>query len=230
MFPSSLHLRLQQLETNISRVLQLLHEYEEELLDEDDPGKKSRYRRRIENLKKLKVEYEKEFTELQTQLGEQYPLQAKTIASQLQEIDNKIELLIDSQSTLSKVLMLHFSSREQAFLLPLIQQLDECESIDIQAFLEAVESNQISTEEAQLTLNETRYLLKEIQERGLVLPEANESISELINTPMVDAKHALKISIPLIPFILAYEGELGLGTEINLKEIWKRWKSNFSKN
>ena len=47
--------------------------------------------------------------------------------------------------------------------------------------------------------------------------------------PEIDAKHALKVSIPIIPFILAYEGELGLGTGIKLKEVWKNLKSKFGK-
>jgi hypothetical protein len=86
MIPSALNLRLQQLEENISRVLQLLNEYEAELLDEDDPGRKSKYRRRVESLKQQKVGYEEEFTDLQVQLANEYPLQTKTISSQLQKL------------------------------------------------------------------------------------------------------------------------------------------------
>jgi hypothetical protein len=56
MLPSVWHLRLQQLESNITKILKLLNEYEEELLNEGDPGIKSKYCRRIENLKQQKVE------------------------------------------------------------------------------------------------------------------------------------------------------------------------------
>jgi len=122
MIPSALNLRLQQLEENISRVLQLLNEYEAELLDEDDPGRKSKYRRRVESLKQQKAGYEEEFTDLQVQLANEYPLQTETISSQLQEIDNKIELLLDGQVSLSQVLMLHFNPKEQELLLPFTQK------------------------------------------------------------------------------------------------------------
>jgi hypothetical protein len=227
MIPSAFNLRLQQLEENISRVLQLVNEYEAELLDEDDPGRKSKYRRRVESLKQQKAGYEEEFTDLRVQLTNEYPLQTQIISSQLQEIDNKIELLLDNQTSLSQVLMLHFSPKEQELLLPFTEKLDEPDLINIQAFLEAVETDQASEEEVQLILSETRIFLKKVQEQNLALPAGKEAVSEIINYPTIDAKHALKVSIPIIPFILAYEGELGLGTGINLKETWQHWKTKF---
>jgi hypothetical protein len=230
MIPSALNLRWQQLEENISRVLQLLNEYEEELLDEDDPGRKNKYRRRVESLKQQKSGYEEEFAELQVQLAGEYPLQTENISSQLQEIDNKIDLLLDSQVSLSQALMLHFSPKEQELLLPFTQKLDGPELINIQAFLEVVETDQVSEREIQLMLTETRALLEKLQKQNLALPVGKEAVSEIINSPTIDAKHALKVSIPIIPFILAYEGELGLGTGINLKETWQHWKTKFIKS
>ncbi|NJL37397.1 MAG: hypothetical protein HC840_29535 [Leptolyngbyaceae cyanobacterium RM2_2_4] len=197
MIPSALNLRLQQLEENINRVLQLLNEYEAELLDEDDPGRKSKYRRRVESLKQQKVGYEEEFTDLQVQLANEYPLQTKTISSQLQEIDNKIELLLDGQVSLSQVLMLLFRTKVQELLLPFTQKLDEPELINIQAFLEVVETDQASEEDVQLMLTKTRSLLEKLQGQNLALPAGKEAVSEIINSPTIDAKHALKVSIPV---------------------------------
>ncbi|MBW4490597.1 MAG: hypothetical protein KME12_22695 [Trichocoleus desertorum ATA4-8-CV12] len=229
MLPSALNSRLKQLEDNITQVLKLLSEYEEELIDEDDPGRKRKYRRRVESLKQQKINYEEEFVELQAQLTVEHSSQTRTIVYQLQEIDNKIDLLLDSQASLSQALMLHFSPQEQELLLPITQQLDKSELIEMKAFLEAVDTNQASEEEVQLILSETRQLLKELQKRNLALPTNNEAVSEIINSPTIDAKHALKISIPVIPFILAYEGEIGLGTGINLKKAWQHCKSKFYK-
>jgi len=229
MLPSALNLRLQHLEKNIAQVLQLLNEYEEELLDEDDPGKKRKYRRRVESLKQQKASYEEEFAKLQVQLIDEHPLQAQNIFVQLRKIDDKIELLLDSQAILSRALLLHFNLEEQALLLPFTQHLDEPELVKMQAFLDAVDAEEVSEEEVQLMLTETRQLLKALKERNLALPAGNEAVVEMINAPTIDAKHALKVSIPIIPFILAYEGELGLGTGINLKETWERWKPKFYK-
>ncbi|HEY9300216.1 MAG TPA: hypothetical protein V6D29_07910 [Leptolyngbyaceae cyanobacterium] len=228
-FPG-LTLRLQQLEANISRVLQLLNEYEEELLYEDDPGRKSKYRRRIESLKQQKFGYEEEFSKLQSQLTSEYSLQTQSISNQLQEIDNKIEIILGNQASLGEALMFHFSSKEQELLLPFVQQLTDSELIDTQAFLEIIETDKVSKEEIQLILSETRTLLKLLKERDLSLPAGREPVYEIINSPSIDAKHALKVSLPILPFILTYEGELGLGTAINLKGMLQRWKTKFMGN
>jgi hypothetical protein len=230
MLPSAWNLRLQQLESNVTQILKLLNEYEEELLHEDNPGIRSKYRRRIESLKQQKFEYEKEFEELKIQRIDGHSLQTHNLSEQLQEIDNKIELLLDNQVALSQALLSHFSPEEQNLILPFTQQLDSANLIQIQAFIEAVDTNKVSDEEIQLVLTETQELLKVIKEHNLSLPAASESIVEIVNSPTIDAKHALKVSIPIIPFILAYEGEIGLGTGINLKETWQHLKSKFRKN
>lgn len=60
MLPSIVQMRLKQLEDNVARVLKLLNDYEVELSDESDPGTKNKYRRRIEDLRKQRDEYESE--------------------------------------------------------------------------------------------------------------------------------------------------------------------------
>ncbi|OYD99559.1 hypothetical protein [Nostoc sp. 'Peltigera membranacea cyanobiont' 232] len=64
-----------------------------------------------------------------------------------------------------------------------------------------------------------------MKEKGFELPSGNEAIIEVLNHPTLDAKHALKVSIPIIPFILSYEGELGLGAGVKIREAWERWKT-----
>ena len=62
------------------------------------------------------------------------------------------------------------------------------------------------------------------------MPVSDKAIDEVINYPTLDTKHSLKLTIPLIPFILTYEGELGTGAGIKLKETWQNLKSKlFSK-
>jgi len=219
---SALNLRLQQLEKNIVKVIQLLGEYEEELIDEDDPLKKSKFRRRIEDLKKKQIEYENELIELQSQSSNEQEPQFQAIAKQLKGIDNKIDLLLDGQSSLSQALLFHFNSVEQLLVQPFIQSLGDSDLIQIQASLETINTKQPSDEEAQIMLTETKQLLTELKSRGLSLPVSNKDMDEIINYPTLDTKHSLKLTIPIIPFILTYEGELGAGAGIKLKETWQR--------
>lgn len=219
---SALNLRLQQLEKNIVKVIQLLGEYEEELIDEDDPLKKSKFRRRIEDLKKKQIEYENELIELQSQSSNEQEPQFQAIAKQLKGIDNKIDLLLDGQSSLSQALLFHFNSVEQLLVQPFIQSLGDSDLIQIQASLETIDTKQPSDEEAQIMLTETKQLLTELKSRGLSLPVSNKDMDEIINYPTLDTKHSLKLTIPIIPFILTYEGELGAEAGIKLKETWQR--------
>jgi hypothetical protein len=222
MHPIALTVRLQQLETNIAKVVQLLGEYEEELNDEDDPLKKSRYRRRIEDLKKKQIEYENELIELESQSSNEQAPQFQNIAKQLQGIDNKIDLLLDGQSTLSQSLLFHFNSVEQLLVQPFIQRLGDSDLIQVQASLETIDTKQLNEEEALIILTETKQLLTELKSRNLSLPVSGKDIDEIINYPTLDTKHSLKLTIPIIPFILTYEGELGTGTGIKLKETWQK--------
>jgi chromosome segregation ATPase len=229
MTPEIVSLRLRQLEANVGKISQLLNEYEEELIDEDDPARKSKYHRRIEKLKQQQAGYEAEFSELHLQANE-YSLQAQTVSSQLREISSKIEFLLDSQASLSQLLMQYFSPVEQSLILPCTERLDESELMQMQFFLKAVDTGQASEEEIQIMLTEARKIFKEWQDRNLTLPAGNEALSEIINSPTIDTRHALKVSIPIIPFILSYEGDLGLGSGVDLKKLWQQWKTKFYKN
>ena len=221
---AALALRLQQLEKNIVKVVQLLGEYEEELNDEDDPLKKSKYRRRIEDLKKKQIEYENELIELQDQSSDEQAPQFQNIEKQLQGIDNKIDLLLDGQSSLIQTLLFHFNSVEQMLVQPFIQRLGDSDLIQVQASLETIDSKPVNEEEAQIILTETKQLLTELKSRNIFLPVSDKDIAEIIHYPTIDTKHSLKLTIPIIPFILSYEGELGTGAGIKLRETWQNWK------
>ncbi|MEM7532069.1 MAG: hypothetical protein AAF639_07835 [Chloroflexota bacterium] len=44
--------------------------------------------------------------------------------------------------------------------------------------------------------------------------------ADLIEAPALDARHRLKVAIPLMPAILSYETELELNERLNLEELW----------
>lgn len=225
MIPSALELRLQQLESRVLEIGKLLNEYEEELLDEDDPKKKRKYRRQLEDLKQQKAAYESEFFELDVQLKNETSIEAQVISSQLKEIDNKIEFLLDGQYAIGTMLSSHFVSEDEKLLRPVMQQLNSFELVQVESCLRAVENNQISERETQLVLTEMRNLVAAIKSHNGDLPENERAILNAIESPKIETKHALKLSIPIIPFILSYEGDLGVGAGVDLKKLWRSWKA-----
>ena len=227
MISSAWNLRLQQLEANIREILDLLNQYEIELLDENDPGTRSKYRRRVKSLELQKIAYENELKELQGQSTNEQSLQTQTITSQLQIIDNKIDLLLDNQFQLSQELLSHFDKQEQILLSPFTEKLDESQLLQVNAFLEAVDNDKISEGDIESTLLEIKNSLKQMNHQNLLLPESSKAIWGIIEDPKLDSKHSLKVTIPIIPFILSYEGELALGTGANIKNIWESLQSRF---
>ena len=218
--------RLQQLENNVTRILLLINDYEVELSDEYDPGIKNKYRRRIEDLKQQREKYEKELKSIQGQLTNNKPEgQISAIECQLQQIDDKLNWLAGGQAALHQAVLAYFTTEEKAIVDPVAKQLEKTQILEVESALEKVESNQVSEEETKLVVSQLQKALIFLKEQNLELPSGNEAIVEVLNYPAIDAKHALKVSIPIIPFILSYEGELGLGAGVKIREAWDRWKN-----
>lgn len=117
-----------------------------------------------------------------------------------------------------KGLLARYEAGEQNIIATLTEKLDESQMVMISAVLEAIETNQVTEEEMQLLLQGIHQNITQLQQSGTALPPSQSALVEVINTPGLDFKHRLKVAIPLIPFILDYEGELELGTGINLKQ------------
>jgi len=68
--------RVKDLLDHLEQDLKLLKSYEDELRYEDDPKRKTKYHREIENLKKSLVGYQQQYTELRIRAGNNLPLSA----------------------------------------------------------------------------------------------------------------------------------------------------------
>jgi len=85
--------RLRDLADNIAQALDLLKQYEDSLLYEDDPRRRARYLRQVKQLHELAVHYRREYDELRTQvIGE--PLAAmQDLAAQLNQVSARLNTL-----------------------------------------------------------------------------------------------------------------------------------------
>lgn len=214
--------RLQDLEDHIAQEQELLREFEEVLRDEMHPRIKAGYRRDIERQKESVAGYRQEHNELQQELASQPSDRMQEMGTQLQQMDAKLNILLSSQVSIyenldrmRQDLLLRYDVTEQATIDAVAQQLDRNQLVLIQNLLDALEANQVSEQQMQ-------QMLVVLEERIPALPPSQTAIAEIIKAPELDARHKLKVTLPLVPFLVDYEGELELGSGFNIKSAWEQ--------
>jgi hypothetical protein len=98
----------------------------------------------------------------------------------------------------------------------IVTQLTQQQADLSKVFVDAIETHQLSEPEIQ-------DMWAVLEPRLPELPAAQtEAIAEIVKAPGLDARHKLKVSFLLVPFLVDYEAELELGTGFNLKSVWSR--------
>ncbi|MBP0001498.1 MAG: hypothetical protein J7641_21325 [Cyanobacteria bacterium SID2] len=215
--------RLQDLADNIAEDRKLLKEFEDELRYETDPRTKARYRREIERQQESVAKYRQEYAELQTELQQSVTdrpsAQMAEVGSQLQQMDAKLNLLLSSQvaiyedlNRMRQSLLNRYDAGEQGLIEAIAQQLDRSQLVLTQNLLEALESDRVSEPEM-------KQMLAVLEERIPALPPSQAAV---LHDPELDAKHKIKVTLPIIPMLVGYEGELELGGGFNVKSAWEQ--------
>lgn len=214
--------RLQDLADNIAKEQELLKDYEEALLYEDEPRRIKRYRREIERQRESVTRYQLEYAELKQELADEPSAQMQHVGHQLQQMDAKINVLLSGQvaiyenlNQMRQALLNRYDAAEQAIIGAIAQQLDETQLVLIQRLLDAVEANQVSQPQMQ-------QMLAALEERIPSLPPTQATAIEVIKDPELNAKHKLILTLPLVPLLVNYEGELELGAGFNINSAWER--------
>ena len=214
--------RLQDLEDHIAQEQELLKEFEEVLRYETDPRRKAGYRRDIERQQESVASYQQEYNKLQQELTGQPSARMQEMGNQLQQMDTKLNILLSSQvaiyenlDRMRQDLLLRYDTTEQATIEAVAQQLDRNQLLLTQNLLDALEANQVPEQQMQ-------QMLAVLAERVPALPPSQAAVAEIIKAPELDAKHKLKVTLPLVPFLVDYEGELELGSGFNIKSAWEQ--------
>jgi hypothetical protein len=206
--------RLTDLLDNITQDQKLLKEFEEELTVEDNPRTLKKYKKEIKRQQESIDNYRQEYTELEQQLtGIPTPQiqvvgnQLQIIENQLQQIDAKLNIVLINQDSL----LIRYQVSEQAILRVFIEQLNQTQLAFTENMLNAVAANQVSE-------SEMLEMLAVLESRIPSLPANSQAeIAEIIKSPELDTRHKITVTLPIIPFLINYEGELELGTGFNIK-------------
>jgi hypothetical protein len=210
--------RLTDLLDHITQDQKLLKEFEEALTVEDNPRTLKKYKKEIKRQQESIDNYKQEYTELQQQLiGISTPQiqvvgnQLQIIENQLQQIDAKLNIVLINQDSL----LLRYQVSEQAILRVFIEQLNQTQLAFTENMLNAVAANQVSE-------SEMLQMLAVLESRIPSLPASSQAeFAEIIKSPELDARHKITVTLPIVPFLINYEGELELGTGFNIKSAWE---------
>ena len=210
--------RLTDLLDHITQDQKLLKEFEEALTVEDNPRTLKKYKKEIKRQQESIDNYRQEYTELEQQLiGISTPQiqvvgnQLQIIENQLQQIDAKLNIVLINQDSL----LLRYQVSEQAILRVFIEQLNQTQLAFTENMLNAVAANQVSE-------SEMLEMLAVLESRIPSLPSSSQAeIAEIIKSPELDTRHKITVTLPIVPFLINYEGELELGTGFNIKSAWE---------
>ncbi|MDZ8260615.1 hypothetical protein [Nostoc sp. ChiQUE01b] len=213
--------RLQDLVNNITEDQRLLKQYEALLRYETDPRALGRCEKEIERQQEFVTRYQQEYSELKQKIKDYQPTQLLYVDKQLQQMDEKINVLLKGQIAIYKnqhqmrqALLERYNTSEKVIIGSITQQLNQTQLVLTENLLQALDSNMVSEPEMQ-------QMLAVLEERLPSLPLSQAGIAEIIKNPELDVRHKLKITLPIIPTLVEYEGEIELGSGFNIKSAWQ---------
>lgn len=124
------------------------------------------------------------------------------------------------------VVLARFDLAEQRIVAPILARLDAQEATLVEEILAVLETTGVAADELDrhltaidATLAEVNARAAEIDDRQLVA--SAQQVAELVSAPGLDAKHKLKVTIPIIPVLVSYEGEIELSSRLDLAAAWR---------
>ncbi len=226
--------RLDDLDDNLQQTQRLLKSYEDALLYEINPRLQMGYQREIEKLKEKIAEYQREYTDLlRTIATPELTGQLADVGKQLEALDAKMDSLLAGQGVirtnladLRATIVAGFDEKEQAIITSIVEKLNQSQLLTTHTIEAALKTGRISQQEQQATLAVVQQALTAIQERGASLQhlpkETAGQLTALLEEPTLDMSHKLSVTLPIIPFILSYQADIGLQHGLNLKAAWER--------
>lgn len=233
--PAHLAQREADLEDSIAQAQRLLKEYDDVLLVEDNPKRRMKYQREVKQLKATVANYRQQYETLLHELAQITPTPVlQDIGTQLEEMDDKLDVLLEGQTALAMGLMrvradilggIDASARSAVQVIVGALQQKQLETV--RTVLDGIDRGRATDDEVLATLDAIRQALQEMQQKGVAPPvpgvaESAEQLAEVVGAPGLDVKHKLKAVIPIIPILLQYEGEISLGSGMNLEAAWNK--------
>lgn len=148
----------------------------------------------------------------------------------IQLIDTKLNNLLTLQEDirnnivdLRQELFSRFDINEQRIIKTFIDNLNKEELIDVKNALDAIIDKRLSECDLKDILDTLKKALIDIHQLKAFTPARDlEQLPDIVDDPKLDISHKLKITIPIIPIILSYEGFIESKNGMNLRSLWKK--------
>jgi hypothetical protein len=221
----SFNQRLQDLTEHIAKDQNLLKEFEDALRFEDDPRRRAKYQRDVEQLKESARRYRQEYDAL----NRQTTTAMQTVAEQLRQMDWKLDSVLGGQvaiaqqlSQMQHALLSRYDQTERSLVAAVVEQLDDRQLSMTQTFLDALDSRQLAESEIE-------EMWAVLEERLPEMPPSQVAVVVWAKAPGLDARHRLKVALPIVPFLVDYEAEFELNGGLNFKTLWEILKAKLRK-
>lgn len=120
-----------------------------------------------------------------------------------------------------------FSKSEIRRLSLILENLDQDQIKETLSALKALDKDKITAANIKQMLETAGQQIQNLnkskffQERKELYTEANK-VSEVLTDPTLETRHKIKLTLPIIPFILTYSGEMEFEGGVRLRKLWKR--------
>lgn len=106
----------------------------------------------------------------------------------------------------------------------IVARLDAQEARLTDEIVAVLESGAVAADELDRHLAVIERAVGQARSTDPVIQQAVVQAQELLSAPNLDTLHRLKVTLPLLPFFLSYEGEMELGQGLNLEMLWEKMK------
>lgn len=214
--------RLQDLTDHIAKDFDLLKEIEDVWRFEDDPKRRKKYERDMEQLRESAQRYRQEYDALKSE----GILDIQTVGEQLRQMDRKLDAVLAGQGAIAlqlgqmqQSLLERYDETERSLLTSVVQALDDRQLAMTQTLLEALESQRLPEADIE-------EMWAVLEERLPQLPPAQAAVADWAKAPGLDARHRLKLTLPIVPLLVDYEAEFELNGGLDFKGLWEVVKAN----
>ena len=209
--------RVKDLEEHVAQAQALISGYEEDRDLAADRRTKARCEKAIKELKTSVRQYFEELEDLQRQLPNQDNELMGSVSDQLANIEYDLRVLMGGQVAILR----KYDDSSNFIVAQIIDQLNQNQLRLTHSLLNSLEDNKVTKTEAEEALVLVERRLTSLTD----IPSIPLELTQVIKNPNLDARHRLKVCIPIIPLLLDYEGEIELGTGLDFKALWNRIKA-----